>query len=164
LLTRFTVLNLSDRNTAPQMQTLEPIKKMVYNLMSDANLRKELKKHGLPTQGDRRAITSRLQRSANWILIVFWLSLMGWFLINNCFWYLTFWRYVTLHNAECDATNPRTQAEIRQQFEREEKANNISAPSSLVVSLKIVGVKNQTFPHVPLMPNRKTNFVPHLYC
>lgn len=77
---------------------LEPIKKMVYNLMPDAQLRKELKKYGLPTQGDRKCLAGRMQR------------------------------YVVLHNAECDATNPRTLEELRKYFEKEERA--LSGPSN----------------------------------
>ncbi|KAK3926977.1 E3 ubiquitin-protein ligase RAD18 [Frankliniella fusca] len=71
---------------------LDPIKKMVYHLFKDAQLKKELKKHGLSTTGDRSALLSRLNR------------------------------YVAFHNAECDATNPRSVEELRKAFDKEDKA------------------------------------------
>ncbi|XP_026289981.1 E3 ubiquitin-protein ligase RAD18-like [Frankliniella occidentalis] len=79
-------------------QSLEPIKKMVYNLFKDAQLKKELKKYGLSATGDRTVLLSRLNR------------------------------YVAMHNAECDATNPRSLEELRKTFEKEDKS--LIAPPS----------------------------------
>lgn len=68
----------------------EPLPKLVLSLMKDNEIRKRLKELGLSSQGDRKALESRLQK------------------------------YIILYNAECDKTNPRTVSELIKQCEEEE--------------------------------------------
>ncbi|OAD52553.1 E3 ubiquitin-protein ligase RAD18 [Eufriesea mexicana] len=70
--------------------TRKPLPKLVFNLMKDAVLKKKLKEFGLPTNGDRRVLETRLQR------------------------------YIVLYNAECDKSNPRPVSELIKQCDEEE--------------------------------------------
>ncbi|XP_034256901.1 E3 ubiquitin-protein ligase RAD18-like isoform X1 [Thrips palmi] len=87
-------------NSAESNPSLQPIKKMVYNLLSDKQIKNELRKYGLAIQGDRSTLLSRLKR------------------------------FVILHNAECDSTTPKTLSEMKLLVEREEKAMAGSSASS----------------------------------
>ncbi|KAG5312106.1 RAD18 ligase, partial [Acromyrmex insinuator] len=68
----------------------KPLPKLVYSLMKDNVIRKRLKELGLSSQGDKKALTNRLQR------------------------------YTVLYNAECDKTYPRPIPELIKQCEEEE--------------------------------------------
>ncbi|KYM78368.1 E3 ubiquitin-protein ligase RAD18 [Atta colombica] len=68
----------------------KPLPKLVYSLMKDNVIRKRLKELGLSSQGDRKALTNRLQK------------------------------YTVLYNAECDKTYPRPIPELIKQCEEEE--------------------------------------------
>ncbi|KMQ87161.1 e3 ubiquitin-protein ligase rad18-like protein [Lasius niger] len=68
----------------------KPLPKLVLSLMKDSVIRKRLKEFGLSSQGDRKALESRLQR------------------------------YIILYNAECDKINPRPISELIKQCEEEE--------------------------------------------
>lgn len=68
----------------------KPLPKLVFSLMKDAVLKKKAKEFGLSSQGDRKALETRLQR------------------------------YIVLYNAECDKLNPRSVTELVKQCEDEE--------------------------------------------
>ncbi|KAM7170174.1 E3 ubiquitin-protein ligase RAD18 isoform 2-T2 [Macrochelys suwanniensis] len=65
--------------------------KVVYNLLSDRDLKKKLKEHGLSIQGTRQQLIKRHQE------------------------------FVHMHNAQCDSLNPKSVAEIVKELENNEK-------------------------------------------
>ncbi|NWT62118.1 RAD18 ligase, partial [Erythrocercus mccallii] len=65
--------------------------KVVYNLLSDRDLRKKLKEHGLSTSGTRQQLIKRHQE------------------------------FVHMYNAQCDSLNPKSVAEVVKELERNEK-------------------------------------------
>ncbi|NXP11735.1 RAD18 ligase, partial [Thinocorus orbignyianus] len=69
----------------------KPMSKVVYNLLSDRDLRKKLKEHGLSTQGTRQQLVKRHQE------------------------------FVHMYNAQCDSLNPKSVAEVVKELERNEK-------------------------------------------
>ncbi|KFP81216.1 E3 ubiquitin-protein ligase RAD18, partial [Apaloderma vittatum] len=69
----------------------KPMSKVVYNLLSDRDLRKKLKEHGLSTRGTRQQLTKRHQE------------------------------FVHMYNAQCDSLNPKSVAEIVKELEKNEK-------------------------------------------
>lgn len=70
--------------------------------MKDGLIRKRLKEFGLSTQGDRKALESRLQR------------------------------YIILYNAECDKVKPRSILELIKQCEEEENLEKkVQKPSNV---------------------------------
>ncbi|NXR45299.1 RAD18 ligase, partial [Hippolais icterina] len=80
--------------------------KVVYNLLSDRDLRKKLKEHGLSTSGTRQQLIKRHQE------------------------------FVHMYNAQCDSLNPKSVAEVVKELEKNEKVrvqleSNKAAESSL---------------------------------
>uniref|UniRef100_A0A8C3JBB5 RING-type E3 ubiquitin transferase n=1 Tax=Calidris pygmaea TaxID=425635 RepID=A0A8C3JBB5_9CHAR len=69
----------------------KPMSKVVYNLLSDRDLRKKLKEHGLSTQGTRQQLVKRHQE------------------------------FVHVYNAQCDSLNPKSVAEVVKELEKNEK-------------------------------------------
>ncbi|NXI42709.1 RAD18 ligase, partial [Galbula dea] len=69
----------------------KPLSKVVYNLLSDRELRKKLKEHGLCTRGSRQQLVKRHQE------------------------------FVHMYNAQCDSLNPKSVAEIVKELEKNEK-------------------------------------------
>ncbi|XP_078065531.1 E3 ubiquitin-protein ligase RAD18 isoform X1 [Mustelus asterias] len=65
--------------------------KLVYNLISERDLRKKLKECGLPTQGCKAQLVKRHQA------------------------------FVQMYNSQCDSLNPRSALEIAREIERNEK-------------------------------------------
>ncbi|NWY71744.1 RAD18 ligase, partial [Erithacus rubecula] len=65
--------------------------KVVYNLLSDRDLRKKLKEHGLSTSGSRQQLIRRHQE------------------------------FVHMYNAQCDSLSPKPVAEVVKELERNEK-------------------------------------------
>ncbi|NWU42675.1 RAD18 ligase, partial [Hylia prasina] len=65
--------------------------KVVYNLLSDRDLRKKLKEHGLSTSGTRQQLIKRHQE------------------------------FVHMYNAQCDSLNPKPVAEVVKELEKNEK-------------------------------------------
>ncbi|NXQ14793.1 RAD18 ligase, partial [Peucedramus taeniatus] len=65
--------------------------KVVYNLLSDRDLKKKLKEHGLSTSGTRQQLIKRHQE------------------------------FVHMYNAQCDSLNPKSVAEVVKELERNEK-------------------------------------------
>ncbi|XP_067907548.1 E3 ubiquitin-protein ligase RAD18 isoform X2 [Heterodontus francisci] len=65
--------------------------KLVYNLLSDRDLRKKLKEYGLSTQGSKAQLIKRHQG------------------------------FVQMYNSQCDSLNPRSAVEIAREIERNEK-------------------------------------------
>ncbi|XP_060095586.1 E3 ubiquitin-protein ligase RAD18 isoform X2 [Heteronotia binoei] len=65
--------------------------KVVYNLLSDRDLRKRLKQHGLSTQGTKQQLIKRHQE------------------------------FVHMYNAQCDSLNPKSVEEIVKELENNEK-------------------------------------------
>ncbi|XP_026506210.1 E3 ubiquitin-protein ligase RAD18 isoform X2 [Terrapene carolina triunguis] len=65
--------------------------KVVYNLLSDRDLKKKLKERGLSIQGTRQQLIKRHQE------------------------------FVHMHNAQCDSLNPKSVAEIVKELENNEK-------------------------------------------
>ncbi|NXH38180.1 RAD18 ligase, partial [Dicaeum eximium] len=65
--------------------------KVVYNLLSDRDLRKKLKEHGLSTSGTRQQLIKRHQE------------------------------FVHMYNAQCDSLNPKSVAEVVKELEKNEK-------------------------------------------
>ncbi|XP_068265287.1 E3 ubiquitin-protein ligase RAD18 isoform X3 [Nyctibius grandis] len=69
----------------------KPMSKVVYNLLSDRDLKKKLKEHGLSTHGTRQQLVKRHQE------------------------------FVHVYNAQCDSLNPKSVAEIVKELEKNEK-------------------------------------------
>ncbi|NXK98124.1 RAD18 ligase, partial [Formicarius rufipectus] len=69
----------------------KPMPKVVYNLLSDRDLRKKLKEHGLSTFGTRQQLIKRHQE------------------------------FVHMYNAQCDSLNPKSVAEVVKELEKNEK-------------------------------------------
>ncbi|XP_049719397.1 E3 ubiquitin-protein ligase RAD18 isoform X2 [Elephas maximus indicus] len=69
----------------------KPLAKTVYNLLSDRDLKKKLKQHGLSTQGNKQQLIKRHQE------------------------------FVHMYNAQCDALHPKSAAEIAKEIENMEK-------------------------------------------
>ncbi|XP_063267510.1 E3 ubiquitin-protein ligase RAD18 isoform X3 [Prinia subflava] len=65
--------------------------KVVYNLLSDRDLRKKLKEHGLSASGTRQQLIKRHQE------------------------------FVHMYNAQCDSLNPKSVAEVVKELEKNEK-------------------------------------------
>ncbi|NXG76755.1 RAD18 ligase, partial [Baryphthengus martii] len=72
-------------------QKRKPLSKVVYNLLSDRDLKKKLKEHGLSTRGTRQQLVKRHQE------------------------------FVHMYNAQCDSLNPKSVAEIVKELEKNEK-------------------------------------------
>ncbi|XP_016065501.1 PREDICTED: E3 ubiquitin-protein ligase RAD18 isoform X3 [Miniopterus natalensis] len=73
------------------VQKRKPLPKTVYNLLSDRDLKKKLKEHGLSIQGNKQQLIKRHQE------------------------------FVHMYNAQCDALHPKSAAEIVQEIENMEK-------------------------------------------
>ncbi|NWU85680.1 RAD18 ligase, partial [Onychorhynchus coronatus] len=69
----------------------KPMSKVVYNLLSDRDLKKKLKEHGLSTSGTRQQLIRRHQE------------------------------FVHMYNAQCDSLSPKSVAEVVKELERNEK-------------------------------------------
>ncbi|XP_036037458.1 E3 ubiquitin-protein ligase RAD18 isoform X2 [Onychomys torridus] len=69
----------------------KPLPKTVYNLLSDRDLKKKMKQHGLSIQGNKQQLIKRHQE------------------------------FVHMYNAQCDALHPKSAAEIVQEVENMEK-------------------------------------------
>ncbi|NWV11323.1 RAD18 ligase, partial [Ptilonorhynchus violaceus] len=69
----------------------KPMSKVVYNLLSDRDLRKKLKEHGLSSSGTRQQLIKRHQE------------------------------FVHMYNAQCDSLNPKPVAEVVKELEKNEK-------------------------------------------
>ncbi|KAK1332327.1 hypothetical protein QTO34_007000 [Cnephaeus nilssonii] len=69
----------------------KPLPKTVYSLLSDRDLKKKLKQHGLSIQGNKQQLIKRHQE------------------------------FVHMYNAQCDALHPKSAAEIVQELENMEK-------------------------------------------
>ncbi|CAK6435529.1 unnamed protein product [Pipistrellus nathusii] len=69
----------------------KPLPKTVYSLLSDRDLKKKLKQHGLSIQGSKQQLIKRHQE------------------------------FVHMYNAQCDALHPKSAAEIVQELENMEK-------------------------------------------
>uniref|UniRef100_A0A1B6MH69 RING-type E3 ubiquitin transferase n=1 Tax=Graphocephala atropunctata TaxID=36148 RepID=A0A1B6MH69_9HEMI len=87
-------------------QKRNPLPKMVWSLMAEKDLRKKLKDYGLNTQGEKKALISRIQR------------------------------YILLYNSECDSDSPRPVSEIVRQVEKEEKPTPNPTQQRLVINKK----------------------------
>ncbi|XP_010082215.1 PREDICTED: E3 ubiquitin-protein ligase RAD18 [Pterocles gutturalis] len=72
-------------------QKRKPMSKVVYNLLSDRDLKKKLKEHGLSTHGTRQQLIKRHQE------------------------------FVHMYNAQCDSLNPKSVAEVVKELEKNEK-------------------------------------------
>ncbi|NXF81742.1 RAD18 ligase, partial [Sclerurus mexicanus] len=69
----------------------KPMPKVVYNLLSDRDLKKKLKEHGLSTLGTRQQLIKRHQE------------------------------FVHMYNAQCDSLNPKSVTEVVKELEKNEK-------------------------------------------
>uniref|UniRef100_A0A8V0Z447 RING-type E3 ubiquitin transferase n=1 Tax=Gallus gallus TaxID=9031 RepID=A0A8V0Z447_CHICK len=69
----------------------KPMPKVVYNLLSDRDLKKKLKEHGLSSHGSRQQLIKRHQE------------------------------FVHVYNAQCDSLNPKSVAEIVKELAKNEK-------------------------------------------
>ncbi|XP_063797332.1 E3 ubiquitin-protein ligase RAD18 isoform X2 [Pseudophryne corroboree] len=77
------------------VQKRKPMAKVVYNLLSERDLRKRLKEVGLSTHGSKQQLTRRHQE------------------------------FVHLFNSQCDALNPKSAAEIVSEIEENEKIRSV---------------------------------------
>ncbi|XP_075406500.1 E3 ubiquitin-protein ligase RAD18 isoform X2 [Tenrec ecaudatus] len=73
------------------VQKRKPLPKIVYNLLSDRDLKKKLKQHGLSTQGNKHQLIKRHQE------------------------------FVHMYNAQCDSLHPKPADEIVKEIENVEK-------------------------------------------
>lgn len=85
----------------------KPLPKTVYNLLSDRDLRKKLKHHGLSIQGNKQQLIKRHQE------------------------------FVHMYNAQCDALHPKSAAEIVQELENMEKTRMRLEASKLNESVMV---------------------------
>ncbi|XP_027558421.1 E3 ubiquitin-protein ligase RAD18 isoform X2 [Neopelma chrysocephalum] len=69
----------------------KPMPKVVYNLLSDRDLKRKLKEHGLSTSGTRQQLIKRHQE------------------------------FVHMYNAQCDSLSPKSVAEVVKELEKNEK-------------------------------------------
>ncbi|NXP56684.1 RAD18 ligase, partial [Heliornis fulica] len=69
----------------------KPMPKVVYNLLSERDLKKKLKEHGLSTRGTRQQLIKRHQE------------------------------FVHMYNAQCDSLKPKSVAELVKELEKNEK-------------------------------------------
>ncbi|NWW94659.1 RAD18 ligase, partial [Rhynochetos jubatus] len=69
----------------------KPLSKVVYNLLSDRDLKKKLKEHGLSTRGTRQQLIKRHQE------------------------------FVHMYNAQCDSLNPKSVDDVVKELEKNEK-------------------------------------------
>lgn len=81
--------------------------KTVYNLLSDRDLKKRLRQHGLSTQGNKQQLIKRHQE------------------------------FVHMYNAQCDALHPKSAAEIVQEIENLEKTRMRLEASKLNESVMV---------------------------
>ncbi|XP_072050560.1 uncharacterized protein [Amphiura filiformis] len=81
----------SKRRTPKQKPKRKPLPKLVYNLMSDKDIRKKLKEFNLPHQGNKQVMVKRLQE------------------------------FTLLYNAECDSDSPRPVEALVKEVEKMEK-------------------------------------------
>ncbi|NWH64428.1 RAD18 ligase, partial [Geococcyx californianus] len=72
-------------------QKRKPMSKVVYNLLSERDLKKKLKEHGLSTHGTRQQLIKRHQE------------------------------FVHMYNAQCDSLSPKSVAEVVKELEMNEK-------------------------------------------
>ncbi|KAM4820904.1 E3 ubiquitin-protein ligase RAD18 isoform 3-T3 [Thomomys bottae] len=85
----------------------KPLPKTVYNLLSDRDLKKKLKQHGLSVQGNKQQLIKRHQE------------------------------FVHMYNAQCDALHPKSAAEIAQELENMEKTRMRLEASKLNESVMV---------------------------
>ncbi|KAF0870511.1 RAD18 ligase, partial [Crocuta crocuta] len=85
----------------------KPLPKTVYNLLSDRDLKKKLKQHGLSIQGNKQQLIKRHQE------------------------------FVHMYNAQCDALHPKSAAEIVQEIESMEKTRMRLEASKLNESIMV---------------------------
>ncbi|XP_070311708.1 E3 ubiquitin-protein ligase RAD18 isoform X2 [Odocoileus virginianus] len=85
----------------------KPLPKTVYNLLSDRDLKKKLKQHGLSVQGNKQQLIKRHQE------------------------------FVHMYNAQCDALHPKSAAEIVQEIENMEKTRMRFEASKLNESIMV---------------------------
>ncbi|XP_025872724.1 E3 ubiquitin-protein ligase RAD18 isoform X1 [Vulpes vulpes] len=85
----------------------KPLPKTVYNLLSDRDLKKKLKEHGLSIQGNKQQLIKRHQE------------------------------FVHMYNAQCDALHPKSAAEIVQEIENMEKTRMRLEASKLNESIMV---------------------------
>ncbi|XP_036911597.1 E3 ubiquitin-protein ligase RAD18 isoform X1 [Sturnira hondurensis] len=89
------------------VQKRKPLPKTVYNLLSDRDLKKKLKEHGLSIQGNKQQLIKRHQE------------------------------FVHMYNAQCDALHPKSAAEIVQEIENMEKTRMRLEASKLNESIMV---------------------------
>uniref|UniRef100_A0A8I3XCH4 RING-type E3 ubiquitin transferase n=1 Tax=Callithrix jacchus TaxID=9483 RepID=A0A8I3XCH4_CALJA len=85
----------------------KPLPKTVYNLLSDRDLKKKLKEHGLSIQGNKQQLIKRHQE------------------------------FVHMYNAQCDALHPKSAAEIVQEIENMERTRMRLEASKLNESVMV---------------------------
>ncbi|KAM9074572.1 E3 ubiquitin-protein ligase RAD18 isoform 1-T2 [Megaptera novaeangliae] len=85
----------------------KPLPKTVYNLLSDRDLKKKLKQHGLSVRGNKQQLIKRHQE------------------------------FVHMYNAQCDALHPKSAAEIVQEIENMEKTRMRLEASKLNESIMV---------------------------
>ncbi|XP_040594266.1 E3 ubiquitin-protein ligase RAD18 isoform X5 [Mesocricetus auratus] len=100
-------------NFARSAHKRKPLPKTVYNLLSDRDLKKKMKQHGLSIQGSKQQLIKRHQE------------------------------FVHMYNAQCDALNPKSAAEIVQEIENMEKTRMRLEASKLNENV-MVFTKDQT--------------------
>ncbi|PIK45574.1 putative E3 ubiquitin-protein ligase RAD18 isoform X4 [Apostichopus japonicus] len=94
-------LKRSSENQKPtRKEKRKPLPKLVYNIMSDKQLRKKLKEYKLATQGTRKELIRRMQE------------------------------FTVLYNAQCDSDDPIPVNEVIKYYERMEKIRNKAQPKS----------------------------------
>ncbi|KAM5281092.1 E3 ubiquitin-protein ligase RAD18 [Ctenodactylus gundi] len=89
------------------VQKRKLLPKTVYNLLSDRDLKKKLKQHGLSVQGNKQQLIKRHQE------------------------------FVHMYNAQCDALHPKSAAEIVEEIENMEKTRMRLEASKLNESVMV---------------------------
>ncbi|XP_002730542.1 E3 ubiquitin-protein ligase RAD18-like [Saccoglossus kowalevskii] len=99
------------RSSAPKRKTLP---KLVYNLMSDKDLKKKLKEYNLSVQGSRQVLIKRIQE------------------------------FTLLYNSQCDSENPKSAAAIAKDVEKNEKMKTQLAHKESIKQAKLVFDKGES--------------------
>ncbi|PIK48399.1 putative E3 ubiquitin-protein ligase RAD18-like isoform X2 [Apostichopus japonicus] len=97
----------SENQKPPRKEKRKPLPKLVYNIMSDKQLRKKLKEYKLATQGTRKELIRRMQE------------------------------FTVLYNAQCDSDDPIPVNDVIKYYERMEKIRNKAQPKSTSQAFKL---------------------------
>ncbi|KAJ8046728.1 E3 ubiquitin-protein ligase RAD18 [Holothuria leucospilota] len=104
----------SEKPAKRRTEKRKPLPKLVYNIMSDKELRRKLKEYKLSSQGSRKELIRRIQE------------------------------YTVLYNAQCDSDDPTPVEDVIKYYERMERIRTKPLQKSSSQSFKLKVEKGQT--------------------